>query len=127
MLVYGTKMKVELQDNSRRRKGPDEARTSTRNDGCFVCGKPGHIAKNCRENRGNCLLKQSVRSAGGEALLLRCKERRKSAVVAVRAVLAGGRAGTRRSAAARLRNPSTKSREDTALQAPLDSNQWPYQ
>jgi hypothetical protein len=125
--INGKKIKVELQDNSRRRKGPDEARSSTRNDGCFVCGKPGHIAKNCREKQGRNYLIKNAKNEEGEAHLLRNAPKRntKNEAGAVPAVPAGP-ARTKKTEAARSRNRSTKKREDTVLQVRPDSDEWPY-
>ena len=48
--MKGKKMKVELQDNARRRKG-GYLSSEGRNETCFNCGKVGHYSRNCRSNR----------------------------------------------------------------------------
>jgi hypothetical protein len=90
--ICGKKMKVELQDNARRRKGGHPKETS-RNETCFACGKPGHFARNCRQGKGNLYVIQIGMIVGvclrADINIKRAKARRRSTDTQVAKVKAG--------------------------------------
>lgn len=80
---------------------------------CFVCGKAGHYARNCRQNKGNSNHTETVRNS--VAIHRNVTERRARSTEDAVAVANQARRRTKRSTQRRLRSPSTKKRGGRVL------------